>query len=229
MSQIVHLRRYCFYLLQVFVFGNLSFDSIAEQSVFVHDDFGIGIKSKISVLLGNENVAKGITNDKGLLVFNVPCEQGKQINAIPVSPLYYEEIVDCRPEQSQMLLTVTRKAYASNLEWNASYFQNSGEPGNAALTWSDLAVRLQKVDPSKASIARLKAYTSFAKAIDTPSEIEITGFDKKQNVTVLTPEFVDYLKKYQQNSGLPVTGKIDHATLSTKSNISIWQALYKRY
>ena len=197
----------------------------ADQSIKVQDDFGKGIKSNVYVSLGNENEAKGITDDSGILLIEKPCLQGKQIKACPVNPLYYEGFADCRPNQNELVVKVTKKAFALNLKWNAENYEATGSLGSAALAYSEIATRLHKINPEEASVARNKVYSTFAGAIKTPINVKVSDFDKKQGIVVLTIEFVNYLKEYQKEKGVPVTGTIDFKTLRTQSDISVGAVL----
>ncbi len=197
----------------------------ADQSIKVQDDFGKGIKSNVFVSLGNEYEAKGITDDLWILLIKTPCLKGKQIKARPVNPLYYEGFADCLPNKDQLVVKVTKKAFAQNLNWNAKIFEATGNLGNAALTYSEIATRLHKINPGKASVARNKAYSTFAAAIKTPINVKVSGFDEKQGIVVLTNEFVNYLKEYQKKKNVPATGAIDFKTLKTQSDLSVGAVL----
>lgn len=197
----------------------------ADQSIKVQDDFGGGIKSNIYVSLSNKDEAKGITDDSGTISIDSPCHTGEQIKACPVNPLYYEGLADCSPNQKPLIVIVTKKAFAINLEWNAKEYETNERFGDAAIVYSEIAARYQKIEPEKANIAKKKVYEMFAEAIETPNDIKVLNYDKKQGMKVLTPEFVDYLKEYQKQKSIPVTGAIDFNTLSTQSDVSIGAVL----
>lgn len=121
-------------------------------------------------------------------------------------PARDEGFADCLPNKDQLVVKVTRKAFAQNLNWNAEIFEATGNLGNAALTYSEIATRLHRINPGKASVARNRAYSTFAAAIKTPINVKVSGFDEKQGIVVLTDEFVNYLKEYQKKKNVPATG-----------------------
>jgi hypothetical protein len=204
---------------------SLSFGSVAQQSVIVQDDFGKGIRSNVYVSLGESREPKGSTDDLGHLLLGKACERGKQIQALPLNPLYYEARTDCHPDLTRLFVTVTKKAYAKNLETNAVYFEAAGQGGNAAFVYTEIADRFEAVDSTKASNARFRAYLNFARAIDTPAGVEVARFDPEQGQNVLTAEFVRILKDYQRKKGLTVTGALDYKTLSSQANVTVGEIL----
>lgn len=201
--------------------------ALAEQMVIVHNDFGEAIKSEISIL-GQINKTLGYTNANGILELKKKCEHGELIKAKPIyDPTYYNETVDCKPDKKKIPIKVTQKHFITNLDTNAERLGNKGQKGNAALAYTELAYRISSEDIQAAERARKRAYLAFADAINTPEDIEIIKYDKTQDSYVLTPKFVNYLKEYQKNKGVPVTGNLDFKTLSTQSNISVIELLSK--
>ena len=174
---------------------------------------------------GKSSEPEGITNDLGHLLLDKVCERGKQIQALPISPLYYEGRTDCNPGQSKLFVKVTKKAYARNLETNAGYFEAAGKAGNAAFVYTEIANRFESVDLAKASNARKRAYLNFARAIGTPDGVEVVIFDTEQGKDVLTSEFVRILREYQRKMGLPVTGALDYKTLASQTNLTVGEVL----
>lgn len=216
------------FIMTIFCVTILPYISFAKQFITVENDLGKGVKSMISISLGDSNEKKWVTDDKGKLILKSPCRKGNQIKAFPFNRLYYEGSVDCSPKNSHLIVKVTKKCYVVNLRWNAKVFEDNGNSGNAALAYLELAARYHSIDPFEASEFREKTYMNFSVAIDTPENIQVVHYDLLQKRKVLTKEFVEYLKTYQKKQGLRETGVIDFNTISTESNINVMKMLEQK-
>ncbi|WP_144395519.1 peptidoglycan-binding protein [Pleionea sediminis] len=213
----------------VIVFALFSIDIYSEEQIVqVLDDSGKGVKSKIFVLLGNDNEPKGITDDSGNLALSNLCQPGELVEAEPINSLYYKGTSDCSSRSKNTIVKVTSKSFADNLINNAINLEEKGQYGTAALGYTEFAYRMDKIDSEKASSARVSAYLSFAKSLNVTDEDAVIQFDPQQNATVLTKFFVDKVKLYQSENGLPQTGKLDFVTLENQAEKSLFSILMKR-
>jgi hypothetical protein len=192
-----------------------------DQTVLVRDDFGMGVKSKISILLGEDYKPKGMTDDTGLLSVNNLCQPGERVEAEPINAIYYKGMSDCRMTNGKILVKVTAKAFAYNLLENANMLANNGDYGTAALGFTEFAARMDNTAPEVAKKARMKAFISFAKSIGINDENKVVRFDIRQQGYVLTPDFVNTLKSFQEENGLKMTGQLDFTTVNHQAESTI--------
>jgi hypothetical protein len=204
-----------FLLVSVIIFSSPILAN--DQTVQVRDDFGVGIKSNIFVLIGEKNKPRGVTNDTGILAVTNLCQPGEQIEADPINALYYKGISDCQTTNGNILVKVTSKAFANNLWENATKLEQTGRYGTAALGFTEFAARVARINPEEAGKARVKAYFAFAKSINVTDEDKVVQFDQHQQAYVLTGDFVEVLKAFQEEKGLKQTGHLDFSTVSSQA------------
>lgn len=196
-----------------------------DQIISVLDDTGTGVLSNISISLGNSAKPLGPTDDDGMMPLSERCTRGELINASPVDPNYYRGARYCQPDSDSLPVKVTRKAFAMNLEENAKRYEATGQWGNAALAYNELAVRLSFADTDKAGQVRNKVYENFARAIETPQGIAVTAYDPSNKSNVMTGKFRDLLMKIQKNMGIAVTGQLDFQTLDSVADTHVMQMM----
>ena len=74
-----------------------------------------------------------------------------------------------------------------------------------------------------------KSYQYSVQAIKLMPVNDALVEDGDQGIKVITAEFSDELKKWQEMKGIPKSGELDYRTLSTLSEMQISEAITKRY
>jgi len=196
--------------------------STVIEEIRVVEDGGRGIKSDLYVIKGTgQEEFFDETDDTGVVHPNYSCESGWRIRAKPKDQAYFHS--SAQKCLVKLMLRVTSRRVLSNLQKNAEWARQNGEYGVAALVYNELSVRAAAFDSNLALKAETNAYEYAGRALGVE---EPTGFDPTQKRVVLSPEFIEKIRAYQKTNGLPDSGKLDNATLTSLANAPIGRFLY---
>jgi hypothetical protein len=215
------------FLLFVLMVETQASGNAAERKVLVRDDGGTGIKSGVflnSVSIDNK---QGSTDEHGEFELRRSCGDQDKIVADPDDPFYHVGDADCSKGSDPITIKVTRMEFAENLISNAQYFASSGKPAKAAFILTEYAERIEASDPQKAERAREKSLQLFGQYLKIGGRPTST-FDPEQGKNVMSPELEKALKKWQTQSGVLATGKLDYKTLSKAARADIYPYLVER-
>jgi len=183
-------------------------------------DNDIGVQSIVEIKLGKKTELNlGSTDKNGNLELENPSKcQNRTIVVYPRSHKYmeYEEDASCKDIEIVKLDKIDNtwvsvypaSSYikTATLNQNVSMFSNT--PSTTALLSMGIYKQLKAFNPVLSDKAHRISILDTALALKYKS----TVFKDRKN-TILTKEFSDFIKSYQYNETLPVSGEVDTLTL----------------
>ena len=106
----------------------------------------------------------------------------------------------------------------------AQQLEEEGKIPQAALVYSEVAVRLRDHDKQNAGEAEQKVYNLTAEFLRVE---KATRYDPSQDKVVASEDLVSAIKDFQARSNIPVNGKLDYKTLRKSAGSDISSFLYK--
>jgi hypothetical protein len=187
---------------------------VSVQEVRVYGDSKQAVTSHIRLMNAEEKeTAVDDTDDDGVLREKFVCPAHNRVVAQPISGTYRKS-----PPQrcaDKIEIHVWSPATTQVLFANAQHEAAKGRDSVAALLYNETFQRAQGDDSATAEAARTQAIVYAAKALKIAPA---TSTD--QGKIVPSDKLVAALTDYQKANGLPVTGKIDSATLNSLARTS---------
>lgn len=205
----------------------ITFFTGATMAVDIHvrDDFDKGVESTVTLQYRDNQWDQGATDDNGFMTLDEHCKQGYKFLAYPRSPDFFSASVYCRPNDQQIVLKVTKRSYIVNMRNNAEFLESKGNLAGASLIYAELGARWAVADAQLAREYRRKATQYAVQSFDFVPTDRALVFDQQQNTQVISVEFSNELKKWQQGKGIPNTGQLDYLTLSELAGMHIGSSI----
>lgn len=211
-------------LIFTFFFTSLTWGQASDQKIRVvdRDNHSHGVESKLLIIkLDNSEVVFGATDKEGYYTEKVTCQRGEWLKINPMSTLYYFYRERCPTPKTEFLVD---KIYSvMNLQSSAEQLEKEGKLSKAALVYNEIMVRLSNYDEQKSKEAEQKVYLLIGKSLGVD---EATKYDRSQDKVVASQSLVNAVKDFQEQSNIPVTGKLDYNTLRKSAGKDIGQFLY---
>ncbi len=182
----------------------------------------IGVESKIKVInVKGQQELVSKTDRQGYVKVDYVCQELEVAVFLPKDDSYYSERVECPININPIKLTSI--VYSKNLLVNANKKISENNFGAAALALNEAAARYKKSDAIKANEIEKRAFNATGFLLKVESSAR---YDPIQDKFVMSQELKEAVTKYQNETGLMISGKLNYLTLKSFSNTSLSTMLF---
>lgn len=202
-------------------------ETVTVVEVVVMDETGRGVKSEIRKIDDDDKDTHfAYTNNKGVATPNRHCPTYHRLKAIPSVNIYAPKKVELEHCKKKVKIELILTQVANVLFGHAEEAEKQGKYGKAAMIFTEVAWRATKVGMPNATEATHRAYKNMGSALGIKSA---SVYDLQQNKYVLGNHAVKGLKAFQTAKLLPVSGRLDAATLQALAGQPFSPLIRKAY